>query len=54
MHCVSTVCFSILVNDDLVGFFSNTRRLGQGNPLSPLLFVTVMEALKPRLVTQMK
>ena len=37
--------FLVLVNDSPTCFFSNSRGSRQGNPLSPLLFVIVMEAL---------
>uniref|UniRef100_A0A5B7BH79 Reverse transcriptase domain-containing protein n=1 Tax=Davidia involucrata TaxID=16924 RepID=A0A5B7BH79_DAVIN len=41
------VKFSILINrsPSPVGFFSSSRELRQGNPLSPYLFIIVMEAL---------
>ena len=43
--CISTMTFAILVNGTPSSFVHNTRELRQRDPLSPYLFVIVMEVL---------
>ena len=43
--CIFIVRFSILINGEAFSFAPNSRGLRQGEPLSPLLFVVVMETL---------
>jgi hypothetical protein len=47
--CISTACFSILINGSLYSFFGSSRGLHQGDHLSPLLFVLVMDAFSKML-----
>ena len=50
--CLSTSRFSVMVNGSLT-FFQSSRGLRQGDPLSPYLFVVVIEAFSCLLKEQL-
>lgn len=48
-ECVTTPLFSIAINGELNGFFPGKKGLRQGDPISSLLFVIVMDVLSKML-----
>ena len=45
MECLTSVNFAVLVNGNPSSFFTTSRGIWQGCPLSPLLFILVIEGL---------
>lgn len=51
MACITTPTYSILINGSASHFFHSERGLRQGYPLSPLLFLLVMEGLSRLIIS---
>ncbi|KAL5812692.1 hypothetical protein ACOSQ3_027642 [Xanthoceras sorbifolium] len=45
IHCISSVTYSYLINGEVRGFLKLSKRLHQGDPLSPYLFLLYAEGL---------
>ncbi|CAI8600070.1 unnamed protein product [Vicia faba] len=45
MICVTLVHYSVLVNMDIMGPIQQGKRMKQGDPLSPYLFILILEGL---------
>ncbi|VFQ89348.1 unnamed protein product [Cuscuta campestris] len=52
-QCITTPTYSIQLNGEDYGYFQRKRGIRQGDPISPLLFVLIMEYLS-RLLQQLK
>ncbi|KAF3777918.1 retrotransposable element ORF2 protein [Nymphaea thermarum] len=50
MTCVSTASIAISVNGVVGQYFNSSRGLRQGDPMSPLLFIAIMECLHRRIL----
>jgi len=53
MKCITSVSYSLLVNDEPADLIKPTREIRQGDPLSPYIFIFYMEALSNFLIKEL-
>lgn len=51
MCCIMDVSYSVLLNGEAIPFFVSERGLRQGCPLSPLIFLLIMEGLSRAIIS---
>jgi hypothetical protein len=54
MGCVTSANYVVLINGKPTNFFRSSRGLRQGCPLSPLLFLLVVEGLRRAIKEQVR
>jgi len=52
MECITSVSYSLLINNEPTGFIKPSRGIRQGDPLSPYIFIMCMELLANNLIKE--
>ena len=52
MECISSVSYSLLINNEPSGFIKPSRGIRQGDPLSPYIFIICKELLANNLIKE--
>jgi len=52
MECITPVSYSLLVNDEPSSLIKPTRKIRQGDPLSPYIFILCMEVMSNSLIKE--
>ena len=52
MECISTISYSLLINDNSERKIQSSRGIMQGDPLSPYIFILCVKFLDRKLVIQ--
>jgi len=52
LECITSVSFSLLINEEPTGLIKPSRGIPHGDPLSPYIFILCMEFLTNNLITE--